>query len=393
MFRQSLPHLKFDSIYLMGVLALVSIGIVIIYSSSGAYAESRDLPNTYFLVNHLKKVVIAIAALLIGLLVKFRFWEKSARPLVFFIIGLLVVLITSSSISEIHGAKRWISLAGFGLQPAEIAKVAMVFFLAKFLTDKQEFMGNFRRGLLASLLMVGIIAGLVLAQPDYSSAAIIIGIAVVMIFAGGARFLHLLMLAGALLPLVVWFMISSAYRMQRVVAFLSPGENAASSYQAAQAMISLGNGGITGTGLGTGTQKLGYLPMPFTDTIFSILGEELGVIGTFTCLLLFALVVWRGLRIAYQCGDRFGSMTAVGITTAISLNVIMHVGVCAGFFPTTGQPLPFVSYGGSALCSMMFFCGVMLNISGSGTAHSKRNKYETRELVHRAWAKQRLRTG
>src|SRR5690606_33823788 len=152
--------------------------------------------------------------------------------------------------------------------------------------------------------------------------------------------------------------------LKRVMGFFRPDDNPASSYQSLQALISLGNGGLFGTGLGTSTQKLGYLPMPFTDTIFSILGEELGLIGTLACLSLFALVVWRGLRISFHCPDRFGSLAALGIVVALSVNVIMHVGVCAKFFPTTGQPLPFVSYGGTSLVAGLFAMGVLLNISG-----------------------------
>ncbi|MFC1585182.1 FtsW/RodA/SpoVE family cell cycle protein [Fibrobacterota bacterium] len=391
--KHSLPHLKFDSLFLMGVLALVGIGIVIIYSSSGAYAESRGHPDTFYLFHHLKKVVLAFAALILGMLVDFQTWKKLARPAVFIVMGFLVFLITAKGISDIHGAKRWISFAGFGLQPSELAKIAVVFFLANFLTEKQDVIRHFRKGLLASLIIVGIISSLVLLQPDYSTAAIILCISIALIFAGGARLTHLLLLGVAGAPLLLWLMISSTYRFKRVMAFLSPGEHTASSYQSMQAMISLGNGGITGTGLGTSTQKLGYLPMPFTDSIFSILGEELGMLGTMTCLLLFALIIWRGLKVAFNCEDRFGSLIAVGVIISISVNVIMHVGVCAGFFPTTGQPLPFVSYGGSALCSIMFLSGVLLNISGNLAEKPDNLRENTRKIVQRAWAKQKLRTG
>lgn len=390
MAKKKALHFRFDGVYLASVLALVVLGTVIIYSSSGAFAEMEKLPNTYFLVSHLKKVVLAFAAMTLGVLINFRFWEKIARPAAFLVIGLLVFLITYSGIVGIHGAKRWISIASFGLQPSELAKVALIFFLAKFLTDKEEVMDQFKKGLLASLLMVGIMTSLVLAQPDYSTAAIIISIAVAMVFVGGARLSHMVLLALAGLPLMAWVLVSSAYRLKRLIAFLRPEANMDSAYHTQQALISLGNGGITGTGLGTGTQKLGYLPMPFTDTIFSILGEELGLLGTAACLILFALVVWRGLRIAYTCGNRFGSMVAAGITVSISVNVIMHVGVCTGLFPTTGQPLPFVSYGGTALVTMMFFTGVILNISGNREEDAKTRRRKTRKMVQSAWAKQKM---
>jgi cell division protein FtsW len=392
MANKNYNHFKFDRLYLAGVLALVGLGIVIIYSSSGAFAESKNLPNTFYLVSHLKKVVIALAAMALGMMVNFRVWQKLARPALFLVIGLLIFLITFSGISGVHGAKRWISIASFGLQPSEIAKVAVIFFLARLLAEKEEVMDQFKKGLLASLIMVGIVVSLVLAQPDYSTAALIVCIAVVMVFAAGARLSHMLIIGAAGLPLMIWLVLSSSYRLKRLTAFFHPEEYTASSYQSLQAIISLGNGGITGTGLGTGTQKLGYLPMPFTDTIFSILGEELGLLGTAGCLLLFSLVVWRGLRIAFRCGNRFGSLVAVGIVISISISVLMHVGVCTGIFPTTGQPLPFVSYGGTALVTMMFFTGVMLNISGNREDDPKLARQRTRKMVQSAWAKQRMRT-
>jgi len=188
---------------------------------------------------------------MIGMLVDFKVWEKISRPMIFIVIGMLLYLITSSQISGIHGSKRWISLAGIALQPSELAKIAVVIFLARFLTSKEEVMHRFKDGLLSSLVMVGVVFLLVLLQPDYSTAAIILGISVAMVFAGGARLTHLLILGAAGIPALAVIMLSSSYRMARVAAFLKPGENTASSYQATQALISLGNGGITGTGLGT----------------------------------------------------------------------------------------------------------------------------------------------
>ena len=184
------------------------------------------------------------------------------------------------------------------------------------------------------------------------------------------------------LPALGALMVSSSYRLKRVMAFLHPDDNPASSYQSLQALVSLGNGGIFGTGLGTSTQKLGYLPMPFTDTVFSILGEELGLMGTGLCLLLFAVVIWRGLRIAFLCPDRFGSLAALGITVSLAVNVIMHVGVCAKFFPTTGQPLPFLSYGGTSLVVGLFAMGVLLGISG----HSLETMPESWRANPKKWA-------
>lgn len=357
-----MKNLRIDIVLLLGVLALVGFGIVIIYSSSAAFAQARGFPDSFYLVNHIKKVIIGFAAFLIGLSVPYKTWEKAARPVMFLALGLLLIVVTMGM--SAHGARRWISFASFGLQPSELAKVAMVFFLARLLTDKAEMMGSFWKGFVASLAISLVTFLLILKQPNYSTAATVLAISVAMVFAAGCRIRHLIMVGSFAIPALGVLMVSSPYRMKRVMAFIHPEGNLASSYQSLQALISLGNGGILGTGLGTSTQKLGYLPMPFTDTIFSILGEELGLIGTSLCLALFALVIWRGLRVSFYCPDRFGSLAALGIVVSLAVNVIMHVGVCAKFFPTTGQPLPFVSYGGTSLCACLFSMGVLLNISG-----------------------------
>ncbi len=357
-----MKSLRIDIFLLLGILALVGFGIVIIYSSSAAFAQTRGLPDSFYLVNHIKKVIIGFAAFLIGLSVPYKTWEKAARPVMLLAILLLCVVITMGL--SAHGARRWIAFASFGLQPSELAKVAMVFFLARLLTEKTDVMQYFGKGFLASLAISLLTFLLILKQPNYSTAATVLAISVAMVFAGGCRVAHLISVGLVAVPALGALMVSSPYRMKRVMAFLHPESNPISSYQSLQALISLGNGGFLGTGLGTSTQKLGYLPMPFTDTIFSILGEELGLLGTSLCLALFALVIWRGLRVAYFCPDRFGSLCAVGIVVSLAVNVIMHVGVCAKFFPTTGQPLPFVSYGGTSLCAGLFAMGVLLNISG-----------------------------
>ncbi len=357
-----MKNLRIDIVLLLGVLALVGFGIVIIYSSSAAFAQTRGYPDSFYLVNHIKKVIIGFVAFLIGLSVPYRTWEKAARPVMLLALALLLIVVTMGL--SAHGARRWLSFASFGLQPSELAKVAMIFFLARLLTVKAELMESFWKGLMASLAMSLITFLLILKQPNYSTAATVMAISIAMVFAAGCRIRHLVFLGSLVIPALGALMISSPYRLKRVLAFIHPEGNLASSYQSLQALISLGNGGIFGTGLGTSTQKLGYLPMPFTDTIFSILGEELGLMGTTLCLALFALVIWRGLRVAFYCPDRFGSLTALGIVVSLSVNVIMHVGVCAKFFPTTGQTLPFVSYGGTSLCACLFGMGVLLNISG-----------------------------
>lgn len=355
---------RFDLALCLGVLLLVGVGVVLIYSSSGAYAQSKGLPNSFYLVHHIEKVMLGFVALLVGLIVPYKTWEKWALPLAMGALMLLVILAVMGG-GRVHGARRWIQFAGMGLQPSELAKLGLVFYLAKRLVEKSKDIHLFRKGLLASLPLALIGFLLILMQPNYSSAATVFCITVALVFAAGCRTTHLLILGGVALPAMAGLMISSPYRMQRVMAFLNPSANPVSSYQSLQSLISLGHGGISGTGLGGGTQKLGYLPMPFTDTVFATLGEELGFLGTMTVLLLFALVIWRGMRVAYRCSDDFGKLVATGLTVAMAVNVFMHVGVCVKLFPTTGQTLPFISYGGTSLIACLFGMGVLLNISGS----------------------------
>ena len=359
--------LKFDLWLCLGVLGLVGLGVVLIYSSSAAYAEAKGLPESFYLIRHSKKVLLGFIAFLIGLTIPYKFWERMALPLAVGAAGLLFFLAVSG-MGRVHGARRWIQFASIGLQPSELAKLALVFYLARRLCEKEAEIHLFRRGLLATLPLALILFVLILKQPNYSTAATVFSITVALVYLAGCRVSHLLFLGAVSVPVLAGLLFSSAYRMRRVLAFLNPDANPASSYQSLQALISLGNGGLLGTGLGSSTQKLGYLPMPFTDMVFSILGEELGVVGTSGVLLLFAFVVWRGLRIAFQCQDRFGSLVAGGLTVSLAVNVVMHVGVCVKLFPTTGQTLPFISYGGTSLITNLFAMGVLLNISGSTMA-------------------------
>jgi cell division protein FtsW len=352
--------LKFDVPLCISVLALVGLGIVLIYSSSGPLALVKGKAETYFLMHHGKKVFVGLVCFVIAMLIPYRFWQKFSVPALVVSIGMLVYILVSGA-GSINGASRWV----FGLQPSELAKLSLIMFLAYRLSQKASVMHTFGPGLLGSLVVPLFIMMLIILQPNYSMVLMLSGLTIIMIYAGGARVKHLVLLAAIAVPALAVLMVSSPYRFQRVAAFFDPKGNNESAHQSLQALISLGNGGLIGTGLGEGTQKLGYLPMPFTDTVFAILGEELGFIGTLTVLTLFGILIWRGFRIARDCPDRFGSLLAIGICSSIALNFIVHVGVCVKLFPTTGQPLPFVSYGGTSLLVNLVGMGILLNISGA----------------------------
>lgn len=354
--------LTFDVRLCISVLTLVGVGMVLIYSSSAPLALVKGLPETFYLTQHIKKVVVGLIAFLVGLLIPYKLWEKYSAHMLVVSLGLLAYILISGA-GSINGASRWV----FGIQPSELAKLSLIMYLAHRLASKSAVMNTFGQGLLGSLIVPGFMMLLIILQPNYSMVLMLSGITAVMIYAGGARVRHMVILAAVALPGLIVVMLSSSYRMKRVMAFLNPELNGDSAHQSLQALISLGNGGLFGTGLGEGTQKLGYLPMPFTDTVFAILGEELGFVGALGVLILFGMLVWRGLRVAQGCPDRFGSLMAVGICASIALNVIIHVGVCVKLFPTTGQPLPFVSYGGTSLIINLLAMGILLNISGASS--------------------------
>lgn len=356
---------RVDPLLLLSVLLLLGVGAVVIYSGSGPLAESKHLPASYFMISHLKKIVLGLICMGIGLRVDHQIWVKFARPFFYVSILLLVGVLVLGFAA--HGATRWLSIGGFDFQPSEIMKISIIFLLAAKLAEAGEDIQNFKIGFVRPLILVGLVFLLIILQPNYSMATSIFFVCVVMMFAAGTQVKHLALLGLAAIPAVVVLAITSSYRLKRVMAFMDPTGHTGSSYQQLQSLISLGNGGLFGTGLGQGTQKLGYLPMPFTDTIYAILGEEMGFLGTTLVLGLFLIVMWRGYMIARHSTSRFGRNVAVALTTALGLNVFMHVGVCTRILPATGQPLPLVSFGGSSLLMNLFAMGVLLNLSNPDT--------------------------
>ncbi|HSQ41514.1 MAG TPA: putative lipid II flippase FtsW [Fibrobacteraceae bacterium] len=352
---------RVDPLLLLAVLLLVGLGTVVIFSGSQPLAIAQGRPANYFVVKHLMVVGGGGLLLLFALALDYSWWNRCARILFLICIVMMVsVLLTGLSA---HGAKRWLSIGGAGFQPSEFMKLGLIFLLATKLAEAGPNIRDFRVGFLRPLLLVGVVAGLIMLQPNFSMATLLVMVSLIMMYSAGTQIKHLLLLGVAGLPLAVIMMMGASYRQGRLQAFLNPEAHSKAAYQQLQSLISLGNGGIFGTGLGQGTQKLGYLPMPFTDTIYAILGEEMGLIGTTLVLGLFLVVLWRGLVIAREANSRFGRHVAVALTAVLGLNAFLHIGVCTRLIPATGQPLPLVSYGGSNLWITLFSIGVLLNIS------------------------------
>lgn len=352
-----------DWILLGAVLGLTAIGTAMVYSASANYAVLRlHAGEGSILIKHLLRLAIGGVAFLAAYLFPYQRMIDLGRFLLMVLIPLLVV--TAVLGRAVKGASRWIKLANVSIQPSELVKLALILSLAGFLVQRAGKLESFKDDVVPALVKILLPAGLIAIQPNFSMAAMIIFLGISMLFLGGLRPLHLALMA---LPGVVGMAAVFAlapYRMARLTAFLTDETGTTrAAYQGVQALIALGNGGIFGTGLGRGVSKMLYLPEPYTDMVFAILGEELGLIGTVFVLGLFALVVWRGLRIALHAPDLQGRFLAAGCTMALFLNVLIHVMVCTRTMPTTGQTLPFISYGGSSLALSFVLVGILLNIS------------------------------
>lgn len=352
-----------DKIMLIAVLMLLVIGLVVIYSTSGPFAEAKGLENTYFLFKHLKMLVVGLCVVVLFLSIDYKYWYKLSR--IGFVLSIIVLIIVLIMGKSAHGAVRWIQIGSSQFQPSEFAKIAVIMFFATKLSELKEKITEFKYGLVLPMVYMGIIFILIILQPNYSTASSLLLVTVFMMFIAGTRAKHLSFLALLGIPAMGALALFSPYRLKRIMALFSPDENVNSSYQQLQSLISLGKGGLFGTGLGESTQKLGFLPMPFTDTIYAILGEELGFLGTSLVLVLFGVVIWRGIVAAYRSETKFGALLAMGLTSSLAINVFMHVGVCIRALPATGQPLPLISFGGTNLLASMAIIGILLNISNS----------------------------
>jgi cell division protein FtsW len=355
-------HMDF---WLLGsTLCLIALGIVMIYSSSVGVAAQRFQDSSFFLVRQIIRVGITLSAFYLAYRCDYHHWSRWCRPLLYIAIVLLAYLVIAGGVRQLNGAKRWIGFAFGSFQPADLARLALVIFTADRMSKLKDRKGNFWAGFLPALAYLGLVCLLVIKQPNFSTAVIIGIITFILYFVGGVPKRHLSALVALALAAGVFFMLSAPYRRARVMAFMHQGnsQTQAVNYQAQQSLLSLGSGGLFGVGLGQSQQKYFFLPEPFTDFVASIIGEELGFAGLTMVLLLFIIIWWRGFRIALRAPDRFGFLLAVGIGTMIMLQAALHLGVCSSVLPTTGVPLPFLSYGGSSLLFSCMGIGILMNI-------------------------------
>lgn len=363
--KQRTGHM--DLYIFLSVLALMMFSVGVVYSASVAISGAKHGGDyNYLFRSHAVRVVLGVAALFAGMLVNYHVYRKISK--VILAVGILLLLYTIVGGTVVKGAQRWVSIGPIQFQPSEFAKFALVIHLAVLLSQKQQYIRNFQKGYLPLLVWVGVVVGLVFLQPNFSTGAIILGISFMLLFVGRADVRHMLGTAAAALPLVLIYAVSAPYRWARIMAhFSESGETSARAeaarYQIEQAMIALGNGGLMGLGLGMSKQRELFLPESYTDFIFAIVGEEYGFIGAVLVLAVFVVIMVRGMKIAKRATDDLGRFLAVGITCTITVYALVNVMVTTGLLPTTGLPMPLVSYGGTTIIFTAYALGILLNIS------------------------------
>lgn len=352
-----------DKILLSAVLILVGIGIVMIYSASAIRAEARLGDSAFFLKRHVLWAILGAVAMCWAMSRDYRSLKQYAPFLILLSLLLLLLVLVPTVGVKVNGARRWIRVFGLSFQPSELAKLSLILSLAGFFAKKAD-RARTLAGLLPPLLLTGMFFALIALEPNMGTAVVLLLAASALFFLAGCRLSHLLLSLAASIPFLLFVVSKHPYIKARLLALLDPGQASAKSlYQLKQSLYALGPGGLLGRGLGDSIQKLFYLPEPHTDFIFAIIGEEMGFVGASSVVVLFGILLWRGTRIALRVRDPFGSYLAMGITISLTVQAAVNFGVVVGLLPTTGVPLPFISFGGSSLVIALLGVGILLSIS------------------------------
>ncbi len=353
-----------DSWLLFCVILLVGIGVTMTYSASAVLAKERFGDSLYFLKRMLLFAGLGFAGMTIAMKVPYARLRTFAYPILVVALGLVLLVFVPGIGRTISGATRWIRLGPITFQPSEAAKIAMIVFLAYSLEKKSRRIRSFAVGFLPHVVFMGVVALCILYQRDFGTAATIAAITWLMMYVAGVRTPYLIGMVLGAIPLVGALVMQTGYRRARILAFLNPWDDQyGSGFQMIQSFVAFNQGGLFGRGLGQGQQKLFYLPEAHTDFIFSVVGEELGLVGVLVVIALYAFFCYRGLRIALEAPDLFGRYLAIGCTLLIGLGAVLNIGVVMGMLPTKGLTLPFISYGGSSLVTSLIAVGMLLNVS------------------------------
>jgi len=360
-----------DLAILVAVLALMLFSLGIVYSASASYAQLKFGGTESMLTSHAIKVFLGIIGMFIFMRMDYNKLKHFTKIALLLAVALLIITFIAGGAAK--GATRWLRFSNFGFQPSEFARYALLFHLCTLISTKRELIQDFKTGFLPMMFWVGLITLLVMVQPNFSMGAMIFMLSLLVLYVGNARMKHLALTFAALLPLIAIYMVSAEYRMKRVIDFFNGvnGSQGRPNYQPWQSIIGFGNGGIFGVGPGESKQRDFFLPESYGDFVFSIVGEEYGFIGTIVLMLLFLWIMYRGFRIAKFSSDPFGRYLAIAITSAITFYALINAAVTLGILPTTGLPMPFVSYGGSSMIFSACAVGVLLNISSQTDLHPR----------------------
>ncbi len=367
--------IAYDPILLAAIFGLVGFGLVMVYSSSAITAQDKLGDSFFFLKRQSFAAALGLVAMAVSMKLGYRKMARLAYPLLIIAVILLLLVLIPGLGTKVGGAKRWIRFPGVSIQPAEIAKVAWVIYLSYSLAKKREKVKHFSIGFVPHLGIAAVLVALCMLEPDFGSSVALLFLMFVMLFAAGAKLSWLVGSVLVAIPFAYTAIATSEYRMKRITAFLDPWSNRqGSGYQVAESLMSIGSGGLNGLGLGDGRQKLFFLPEAHTDFIFAIIGEELGLLGVAALILLYGVVIWRGVRASLNATEPFGTYLGLGITSLIGFQAVVNMSVAMGLVPTKGLTLPFISYGGSSLIVLMGAAGLLLSISGASEGGKTRVK-------------------
>jgi len=361
-----------DPFLLGGVLLLLGIGIIMVYSASSAIAVKRFGNGVYFLNRQIVHALAAILVLICCRYIPYTFYRRVAYPLLCLAFLVLAALYIPGVGHTVGGSTRWLRAFGVSFQPSELARLALIVYLAYSLSSKQDRIKEFSIGFVPHVIVFACFTLLILLQPDFGMVAMIACIGWIMLFIGGVRLSYLLGSTLAILPVAYYVLIQAGYRLKRLASFLDPWRyQSDAGYQVVHSLMAFGSGGVLGAGVGNGYQKLFYLPEPHTDFIISVVGEELGLVGVCFVLGLYLVILWRGVMIALRTQEPFGSFLAAGVTAALGLQVAINAGVALGLVPTKGLTLPFLSYGGTSMMINAVAMGILMNISARRSGPSE----------------------
>jgi len=356
--------LAVDKWMLVALLALLTFGMTMVLSTSYLYSQERYADGTYFFRKQMISMGLGAILMFIASLLSPAFYRRFAYPMLGISFVILILVLFPGIGAARGGARRWIMFAGFAFQPSELAKLALITYLAHSMAKKEPMIRTFSIGVLPHLIVTGAFGVVLLLEPDFGTVLLLTALLYSMLFIGGVRLHHLLATGLLALPLLIYVMMKAEYRLRRLMSFLDPWSDAAGSgFHVIQSLIAFGSGRLTGRGLGESRQKLFYLPEAHTDFVYSVIGEELGLLGALLVLALFGVIVLRGFRLTAKIEEPFDQYLAFGITLLLGLQALIHMAVVMGLMPTKGLVLPFISYGGSAMVLNLMEAGILLGLS------------------------------